>query len=169
MEKTFDIQEVAAKVNIVDVIGMFVQLKRDGGEFRGLCPFHPDRDPSFRVIPSLGPNGRFHCFPCGDKGGDVVDFVRRMKNCDYRQAARFLVGEQVLEFADADRERLKKESPSARSATTRRPRKRAATPMRLGAAARPIAGSPVEAYLRGRGHHRRAARLLALRAGAVLR
>ena len=66
------IEEIKTRNDIVEVIGSFVQLKRAGStNFKGLCPFHQEKTPSFHVDSA---RQMFHCFGCG-KGGDVVRFL----------------------------------------------------------------------------------------------
>lgn len=144
-----DISDIAAGVDIADVIGMFVSLKKQGHEYVGLCPFHADRTPSLTVAPRLGKSGRFHCFPCG-ADGDVVDFVRKIKGCDMRTAVRFLLGKDALEFVDEDRARLRKEREAKQRQEDEKAEKRRRAALEMWKERKPAAGSPVEAYLRAR-------------------
>lgn len=80
------IAEVTAAADIVQVIGQHVQLKRAGKDFRGVCPFHGDKDPSFYVSPQ---KGIFHCFGCA-AGGSVFNFVMRVENVSFVEAVRIL-------------------------------------------------------------------------------
>ena len=66
------LEQIRAANDIVDVIGSYVPLKRNGANFVCLCPFHKERSPSFNVNPS---RQIFRCFGCG-KGGDVFSFVK---------------------------------------------------------------------------------------------
>ena len=67
------IDEIISKNDIVSVVGERVHLKRQGGSYVGLCPFHNDRNPSFSVSPS---KQMCHCFSCLE-GGDVISFVMK--------------------------------------------------------------------------------------------
>ena len=67
------IDEIKSVADIVSVIGDYVELKRSGSNYIGLCPFHNEKTPSFSVSPS---KGIFHCFGCG-VGGDVISFIMR--------------------------------------------------------------------------------------------
>lgn len=78
------IEEIKARNSIQDTIGRYVELKRSGSNFSGLCPFHSERSPSFTVF-----SDHFHCFGCG-AGGDVITFTMRMENLDYRSAIETL-------------------------------------------------------------------------------
>ncbi len=80
------IEEIKLRANIEDVISSYVQLKRAGSNYQGLCPFHSEKSPSFTVFPGTS---SFYCFGCG-AGGDVIHFVRRAENMDYPSAVEFL-------------------------------------------------------------------------------
>jgi DNA primase len=80
------IDEVRARNDIVDVIGEYVQLKKAGSSYMGLCPFHSEKTPSFSVSPS---KQIFHCFGCG-KGGNVITFVMEEEHLSFPEAVRFL-------------------------------------------------------------------------------
>ncbi len=80
------IQEVTAHNDIVDVIGDYVQLKRQGSGLVGLCPFHREKTPSFHVSPD---KQFYHCFGCG-LGGTVIKFVMEAENFDFVEAVKFL-------------------------------------------------------------------------------
>ena len=82
-EKIDEIKNVA---DIVSVIGDYVELKRSGSNYIGLCPFHNEKTPSFSVSPS---KGIFHCFGCGI-GGDVISFIMQKEGLTYPEAIKFL-------------------------------------------------------------------------------
>lgn len=75
--------EVRARLDIVDVVGDYVPLKRAGRVYKGLCPFHDERTPSFTVFPD---SGNWRCFGACATGGDAFDFVMRIENLDFRRA-----------------------------------------------------------------------------------
>ena len=65
------IQDLLSRVDVVDVVGRYVTLKKAGANFSGLCPFHTEKSPSFTVSPS---KQFFHCFGCG-KNGNAIGFL----------------------------------------------------------------------------------------------
>ena len=77
---------VKQQADIVRVVGEYVQLKKGGQNFRGLCPFHSEKTPSFNVHPV---RQIYHCFGCG-KGGDVFNFVMEMERCEFPEAVRIV-------------------------------------------------------------------------------
>lgn len=80
------IDEIKRRLDVVDVIGQTVQLKRSGKAFKGLCPFHNEKSGSFYVWPDTG---TWRCFGCNE-GGDLFSFVQKRDNLDFRDALRFL-------------------------------------------------------------------------------
>lgn len=84
-----DVEEVKARTNLADIIGERVALKTAGvGSFKGLCPFHDERSPSFHVRPGVG---FYHCFGCGESG-DVYSFLRAMDHLSFTEAVERLAG-----------------------------------------------------------------------------
>ena len=78
-----DIDEVRERVNVADVVGQYVSLKRAGVDsLKGLCPFHDEKSPSFNVRPN---SGYFHCFGCGE-GGDVFAFLQKIDHLSFSEA-----------------------------------------------------------------------------------
>src|SRR5262245_34408310 len=101
--------EVKSRLNIVDVIGESVQLKKAGSTYKGLCPFHGEKTPSFTVTPN---RGSWKCFGCG-LGGDVFSFVMQRDSVPFPEALKLLAGKAGVEIdertkrADAHRARLR--------------------------------------------------------------
>ncbi len=79
-------RELLEKIDIVDVISSYIELKKIGNNYAARCPFHPDDTPSFYVSPS---KGIFKCFGCG-VGGDAIKFVSLYENVDYWEAVERL-------------------------------------------------------------------------------
>ena len=80
------IDEIRASSNIVDIIGEYVDLKRTGSSYKGLCPFHNEKTPSFTVDDK---KQLFHCFGCG-VGGDVVSFIMQKEGLSYPESLEYL-------------------------------------------------------------------------------
>jgi DNA primase len=79
-------EKVKQQADIVRVVGEYVQLRKAGQSFRGLCPFHSEKTPSFNVHPT---RQIYHCFGCG-KGGDVFSFVMEMEKCEFPEAVKIV-------------------------------------------------------------------------------
>lgn len=80
------VSEVRSRADIVDIVGQYVALKKSGSAYKGLCPFHGEKTPSFSVNPRLQ---IFHCFGCG-KGGDSIRFIMEYENLTFPEALRKL-------------------------------------------------------------------------------
>jgi DNA primase len=80
------LEEIRARVDIVELVGQWVKLKRAGANWKGLCPFHTEKTPSFTVNPT---KGIFHCFGC-KAGGDAFSFLRKQERLDFPEAVRAL-------------------------------------------------------------------------------
>ncbi|MBQ9788585.1 MAG: DNA primase [Lentisphaeria bacterium] len=81
------VEDVRNRTNIVDLIGSYISLKRGGnGVYKGLCPFHNEKTPSFVVNEH---RQHYHCFGCG-KGGDIFSFVMEKENVDFPEAIHLL-------------------------------------------------------------------------------
>ncbi len=90
------IDDIKFKNPIEDVISSYVNLKRAGSNYNGLCPFHSEKTPSFTVFPSTQ---SFYCFGCG-AGGDAITFVMRTENLDYLSALRVLASRCGVELPE---------------------------------------------------------------------
>lgn len=83
-------------VKIEEVIEDFVNLKRKGSNYTGLCPFHDEKTPSFAVSPS---KGIFKCFGCG-KGGSALNFIMEHESLSYTEAIRYLANKYRIELVE---------------------------------------------------------------------
>lgn len=88
------LEEIKARVNIVDLIGRYVVLKPAGKNYKARCPFHPDDTPSLMVSPE---KGLWHCFGCG-AGGDALGFVMRIERLSFQEALAKLAQELGIEL-----------------------------------------------------------------------
>ena len=89
------LQELIDKNDIVDYISKSVRLKRAGSTYKGLCPFHKEKTPSFSVSPD---KQLFYCFGCG-KGGTVINYVMQQENLDFVEAVKLLAEKCGMDFA----------------------------------------------------------------------
>lgn len=93
------------ELNIVDVVSDYISLKKSGVNYKGCCPFHNERTPSFIVSPS---KNIWHCFGCG-KGGNAIQFIIEEENCNFYQACKILGSKyhiQVEEETEKDPEEV---------------------------------------------------------------
>ncbi len=104
-EETID--KIIEASHIEDVVGDHVKIKKTGATFEGICPFHEDSDPSFKVSPA---KNIFKCFGCG-KGGDSVTFIREYLHKSYPEALRYLADKYniIIEETEPDPEAEKKQ------------------------------------------------------------
>ena len=93
------IQDLLARVDIVDVVGRYVQLKKGGQNYLGLCPFHAEKSPSFTVSPS---KQFFHCFGCGAHGS-AIGFVMEHRGQGYVDAIRDLAQLAGMQVPETER------------------------------------------------------------------
>ncbi|HEY9248696.1 MAG TPA: CHC2 zinc finger domain-containing protein, partial [Rariglobus sp.] len=80
------LRDLKLRVNIVDVVGRVATLRKAGSRFKGLCPFHNEKSPSFHVDPD---KGFYKCFGCG-KAGDIITFVRETEQLNFTEAIETL-------------------------------------------------------------------------------
>ncbi|MEZ5319973.1 MAG: DNA primase, partial [Vicinamibacterales bacterium] len=104
------LDDLKAQTDIVQVVGEVVSLRKTGGTFKGLCPFHEERTPSFNVNPD---RGIFKCFGCG-LGGDVLKFVELQQKLTFPEAVRYLAQRNGIQVPEPD------SSPEARAAAAAR-------------------------------------------------
>ncbi len=84
--KQEDIDKLLDNLRIEEVVGEFIELKKVGSSYKGLCPFHADTNPSFSVTPE---KKICKCFVCGS-GGNAINFYSKIKNISYTEAIREL-------------------------------------------------------------------------------
>jgi DNA primase len=143
--KDESVEAVKAAANIVELVEARVRLRKVGGRYSGLCPFHQEKTPSFSVSPD---RGTYHCFGCG-VGGDSISFVRETESLDFVGAIEWLAERfrVPLEYEDA--------SPEADAKRHRRQRLYALLDQAASFYERVLwetpAGEPVRGYLTSRG------------------
>ncbi|WP_258360237.1 DNA primase [Moorella sulfitireducens] len=150
------IDEVKDRVDIVEIIGSYVRLKKSGRNYVGLCPFHNEKTPSFTVSPD---KQMFYCFGCGT-GGDVLAFLMKQDGLSFPEAVKALATRVGIDLDGAG------DSPAARREREWRERL-----YQLGALAASFyyrllishpAGKPARSYLRQRGVRGETARVFEL-------
>ncbi len=92
------VERIKAAANIVEVVAEFVTLRRAGANYKGLCPFHNERTPSFIVSPA---RGTCHCFGCG-RGGNSVSFIMEHEQMTYPEALRWLANKYHIEVKEKE-------------------------------------------------------------------
>ena len=92
------IQQILSRIDILDVVGGFVRLKRRGANYLGLCPFHNEKTPSFTVSPS---KEIFKCFGCG-KSGNTISFIMEHEKLSYVEALRWLANKYNIEIEETE-------------------------------------------------------------------
>ena len=96
--------------NIVEVVSEFVTLRRSGANYKGLCPFHNEKTPSFIVTPS---RNTCHCFGCG-KGGNPVNFIMEHEQMTYPEALRWLANKYHIEVQERELSKEEREAENDR-------------------------------------------------------
>lgn len=90
------VREVAERTSIVEVVSDYIQLRKAGANFLGLCPFHGEKTPSFNVNPA---REAFHCFGCG-AGGNVFSFLMKIEGLTFPEAVKFAARRSGIEIED---------------------------------------------------------------------
>jgi DNA primase len=91
------LDDIRAAVDVVDLVGRYVNIRKAGANWKGLCPFHAEKTPSFMVNPK---KGIFHCFGCG-VGGDVFGFLMRQDKLSFPEAVRALAKQAGVALAES--------------------------------------------------------------------
>ena len=110
------IQELLSRTDVVDIVGRYVQLKKGGANFMGLCPFHGEKSPSFSVSPV---KQFYHCFGCG-KNGNAISFLMDHASMSFIEAVQDLAQQYGLQIPEDDvspQDRAKAASMRAQQAT----------------------------------------------------
>ena len=92
------VERIKDAANIVEVVSEFVTLRRSGANYKGLCPFHDEKTPSFYVSPA---RGMCHCFGCG-KGGNPIGFIMEHEQMTYPEALRWLARKYHIEIRERE-------------------------------------------------------------------
>jgi DNA primase len=92
------LQELLARADVVEVVGRYVQLKKGGANYMGLCPFHGEKSPSFSVSPT---KQFYHCFGCG-KNGNAISFLMEHTGMGFREAVEDLAGQYAMQVPEDD-------------------------------------------------------------------
>src|SRR5580765_7305960 len=90
------IQEILGRIDIIDIVGGFVKLKKRGANYLGLCPFHNEKTPSFTVSPS---KEIYKCFGCG-RSGNTITFLMDHEKYSYVEALRWLATRYNVEIEE---------------------------------------------------------------------
>ena len=99
------LEEIKNRIDIVELISNYVDLKPAGKNYRGLCPFHEEKTPSFTVSPE---KGIFHCFGCG-AGGSIFNFIMKVENLSFQDAVIHLSRKAGIELPTSRRDIQNKE------------------------------------------------------------
>ncbi|MGZ8557615.1 MAG: CHC2 zinc finger domain-containing protein, partial [Chitinophagaceae bacterium] len=90
------IQQILGRIDIIDVVGGFVKLKKRGASYLGLCPFHNEKTPSFTVSPA---KEIYKCFGCG-KSGNSISFIMEHEKYSYVDALKWLAKKYDIEIEE---------------------------------------------------------------------
>ena len=104
------VERIKDAANIVEVVSEFVTLRRSGANYKGLCPFHNEKTPSFYVSPA---RGTCHCFGCG-KGGNPISFIMEHEQMTYPEALRWLAQKYHIEIREREQTDEEKREQSER-------------------------------------------------------
>ena len=104
------VEKIKDAANIVDVVSEFVTLKKSGANYKGLCPFHNEKTPSFMVSPA---RGTCHCFGCG-KGGNAISFIMEHEQMTYPESLRWLAKKYNIEIQERELSAEEKAEQTAR-------------------------------------------------------
>lgn len=109
------VREVADRLSILEVVSDYVQLKRSGANYLGLCPFHAEKTPSFNVNPA---REIFHCFGCG-AGGNAFSFIMKIEGLSFPEAVKMLARKAGVEIEERQLTPAEKQAQNERQAFQR--------------------------------------------------
>src|SRR5260221_8837775 len=92
------IQQILSRIDIIEIVGGFVKLKKRGSNYLGLCPFHNEKTPSFTVSPA---KEIYKCFGCG-KSGNSISFLMELEKYSYVEALRWLAQKYNVEIEESE-------------------------------------------------------------------
>jgi DNA primase len=104
------VREVAERLSIVEVVSEYVQLRRAGANYTGLCPFHAEKTPSFNVNPA---REIFHCFGCG-AGGNAFSFIMRIEGLSFPEAVKLMARKTGIEIEERQLSQSEKQAQDER-------------------------------------------------------
>lgn len=104
------VREVAERLSIVEVVSEYVQLRRAGANYTGLCPFHAEKTPSFNVNPA---REIFHCFGCGT-GGNAFSFIMKIEGLSFPEAVKLMARKTGVEIEERQLSQAEKQAQSDR-------------------------------------------------------
>src|SRR5437764_15190574 len=90
------IQQIQSRIDIIDIVGGFMKLKKRGSNYLGLCPFHNEKTPSFTVSPA---KEIYKCFGCG-RSGNTISFLMEHEKFSYVEALRWLAARYNVEIEE---------------------------------------------------------------------
>lgn len=93
------VEQIKARLSIVDVVGSYIKLDKAGANYKAKCPFHNEKTPSFYVSPG---RESYHCFGC-DKGGDILSFVEELEGLDFIGALKMLAEKAGVKLENEDK------------------------------------------------------------------
>src|SRR3989338_10764179 len=96
------VQEIKDKLPIMEIVADYVQLKKAGTNYKGVCPFHSEKTPSFMVSPN---KQIWHCFGCG-LGGDIFEFIKQVENVEFLEALKILADRAGVELKKPTQEQI---------------------------------------------------------------
>src|SRR3954468_13494492 len=98
--------EIKARLDVVTVLSQYIQLKKAGRNYTGLCPFHAEKTPSFVVFPDTQ---NWRCFGACGEGGDIFNFAMKQEGLDFTSALRMLADQAGIELHQRSPEQVNRD------------------------------------------------------------